>query len=142
MLGMPARMLKTINPNTRRRDMPYTIDCATSRLVQPCRSSTKLFKKFPAPLHIDIKPFQREIKKLATPVLPTNTPVWSLSHIPVTHIKAIPTTDIDDPANVTALFTFFFASSFMSCTICSAFHCADFSICFFIFSSLASSCNF
>ena len=120
MLGIPARTLKTTNPNIRIRDIPYTIDCATSRLAQPCRSSTKLFKKFPVPLHIDIKPSQIEIKKLATPVFPTNTPVWSLSHIPVTHIKAIPTIDIDDPANVTALFTFFSASSFMSCTIVSA----------------------
>ena len=120
MLGMPFRMLKTTNPNTRRSDMPYTIDCATSRLVQPCRSSTKLFRKFLVPLHIDIKPSQREIKKLATPVFPTNTPIWSLSHIPVTHIKAIPTIDIDDPANFTTLFTFFSASSFMSCTIVAA----------------------
>ena len=120
MLGMPSRMLKTTNPNTRRSDMPYTIDCATSRLVQPCKSSIKPFRRLPVPLHIDIKPSQREIKKLATPVLPTNTPVWSLSHIPVTHIQNIPKIDIDDPANVTTLFTFFSASSFMSCTIVSA----------------------
>ena len=120
MLGMPSRMLKTTNPNTRRRDNPYTIDCATSRLVQPCKSSIKPFRKLPVPLHIDIKPSQREIKKLATPVFPTNTPIWSLSHIPVTHIKAIPTIDIDDPANFTTLFTFFSASSFMSCTIVAA----------------------
>ena len=119
-LGMTPRMLKTTNPNTRRSDMPYTIDCATSRLVQPCKSSIKLFRKLPVPLHINIKPSQREIKKLATPVFPTNTPIWSLSHIPVTHIKAIPTIDIDDPTNFTTLFTFFSASSFMSCTIVAA----------------------
>ena len=89
MLGMPSRTLKTTNPNIRRRDMPYTIDCATSRLVQPCRSSTKLFRKFPVPLHIDIKPSQREIKKLATPLLPTNTPIWSLSHAPYLSINTI-----------------------------------------------------
>ena len=63
MLGMPFRMLKTTNPNTRRNDMPYTIDCATSRLVQPCKSSIKPFRELPVPLHIDIKPSQREIKK-------------------------------------------------------------------------------
>ena len=68
MLGMPFRMLKTTNPNTRRSDMPYTIDCATSRLVQPCKSSIKPFRKLLVPLHIDIKPSKREIKKLATPV--------------------------------------------------------------------------
>ena len=120
MLSSFFLVLKTTNPNTRRSDMPYTIDCATSRLVQPCKSSIKLFRKLPVPLHINIKPSQREIKKLATPVFPTNTPIWSLSHIPVTHIKAIPTIDIDDPANFTTLFTFFSASSFMSCTIVAA----------------------
>ena len=51
-LEMTPRMLKTTNPNTRRSDMPYTIDCATSRLVQPCKSSIKLFRKLPVPLHI------------------------------------------------------------------------------------------
>ena len=106
MLGMPSRMLKTINPNTRRRDMPYTIDCATSRLVQPCRSSTKLFRKFLVPLHIDIKPSQREIKKLATPVLPTNTPAWSLSHAPVIHIQNITMIDMDEPVNFWVRFSF------------------------------------
>ena len=106
MLGMPSRMLKTTNPNTRRRDNPYTIDCATSRLVQPCRSSTKLFRKFPVPLHIDIKPSQREIKKLATPVLPTNTPVWSLSHAPVIHIQTITMIDMDEPVNFWVRFSF------------------------------------
>ena len=106
MLGMPFRMLKTTNPNTRRNDMPYTIDCATSRLVQPCKSSIKPFRKLPVPLHIDIKPSQREIKKLATPVLPTNTPAWSLSHAPVIHIQNITMIDMDEPVNFWVRFSF------------------------------------
>ena len=106
MLGMPPRMLKTTNPNTRIRDIPYTIDCATSRPIQPCKRSTKLFRKFTIPLHIDIRPSQREIKKLATPVFPTNTPIWSLSHAPVIHIQTITMIDMDEPVNFWVRFSF------------------------------------
>lgn len=38
---------------------------------------------------MDIKPFPREVKKFAIPVLPTNTFAWSLSHKLVIHTEFI-----------------------------------------------------